>query len=581
MVNSKIIFSLLILVVFLIWPMPARAADVAPTGGIGRGAQLPNDVPTIGRLKDLGYGLVKFQYAPGQLAAVQASVKAARSAGYRVMVSVAKNHTGFSLPAEDPQADGDVCPDGGTGGYNDFRNFMEKTTRDLPNVELFEIGNEPNLDGEWDPAKWGPYSPIKFAKLVECGAKGVKTANPSARVITGAFSPNGSPSGGNEISNMSLMLSALNLQNIDFIGAHLYSGSNTPPSNSGSDIYRLGEVINAASSANKRIWVTEFGWQRCDAGITLDVQKQYIDEAFKALAVRYPTVEGMVVWNFGYGKLPGVSEEFKCYDVEGAAGGKTTTPSGAKGKIAPATNVADKPKIVSKVVDGKVVYEYTGKAQGQNCPRPIAAAQSGSNQQLSAQSWGNDSSQAKALTQALLPEEVNQSLGEQATTQVATRTGLNNIFSGIAQALCGTFGLFCQPNVQFGGDTEQATLQAQALAQAQMPGDFEYDPATNDCTVFDLQSNDETKGNENINKFQSFSTATNGNNLADLADHQRRVEECLAKLNFKVGNQQLAQDARVCEAEVTAKEMKEANFPAGVNPFPEKDPTAAQVIDKK
>lgn len=590
MIESRIARNTALVVglgVCLICAPRALAVELPPAQApsVQRGVQIP-DVGALNRLNvtKFDFSWIKFQYAPGDKDMLS-KVKAAKVAGKKVMVSVAKNPTGASLPSTDPV--GDQCRDDAdaTSGYVVYRQFMEKTAKELgSNVDAYEIMNEPNKEGEWnDKMGLGSYSLNKMARLLECGAKGVKAGNPSAKVITPGFSPNPDGDRGNDVSSITGMLDGLDLNNIDFIGAHLYLAKDVSPENDQSDFGYLGGLVAAAAPSGKKIWVSEWGVQRCAAGnIPVSRQINYLDKGFEVAAKKYSSVEGMVVWNFGYAKAS-ANREFACYDIEGGAEKKP----GLSSKYIQAPDAEPVPHFKVGVVDGEAEVVYVPKAGQADCVvNPKNATKAGPTNQLNTPTFENDVVETNLKLQVGVPQSVYNDQGANENTHA----GLQKPFSlqeVVQQLGCFLFNIGCVPDVQLpklanDQDSRSGTSvfaqKSQIEGLTQLPAGIDLEPGKNDCDLVDIvekNTGEKAVGNQDLNAVSAFST--NGLGLAKVSNRDQMIAECVGKDNFVIGNKQSVQDERVCAKEVDDFLMKRANYPPGVEPLPE---TKSQYINE-
>lgn len=278
LITYRVIF---ITLVFFSFPSVLWAVDT--------GVQLPSANP-LDRLQASPYKEVrwiKFQYSWAAAdQPVDAWVNRAHQAGYSVLLSVTKR------------------PEGGT--YQSYKEFMQNLAQRMGNkVQAYEIWNEPNIAEEWTNVGWGEISPIEYAQLLKYGAEGVKAGNSQAKVISAGLATN-SP---NELEFLDKYLAVADLSQVDYIGAHLNITANIPPQDSNDQGFQR---IKYYLDKGKPVWVTEFGWAKDAAGISSQTQANYINEAIKT-ASSLVGVEGMVIWNFGFGRE---NPQFSEWDID-------------------------------------------------------------------------------------------------------------------------------------------------------------------------------------------------------------------------------------------------------------------------
>lgn len=256
---------------------------ITPAYAVEKGVQVPSEKP-IRQLTNFSikFDWIKFQYswADANSQPIDTWVDSARSAGYKVLVSVAKK------PRNVPT---------GEEGYRQYGEFMQNLSARLGNkVEAYEIWNEPNLNDEW--SAWGAIDPGEYLQLLKYGARGVKTGNPNAKVITAALAPLSGDYDDIRFFNEFVSLGGLNIPQVDAIGWHSNVTSNIPPTDTSSEGFQR---VKTALDHGKPVWITEYGWQRDRASINSATQLDYINKAFEvgdSLGVAT-----MIVWNFGFG----------------------------------------------------------------------------------------------------------------------------------------------------------------------------------------------------------------------------------------------------------------------------------------
>lgn len=556
---------------FLLLPSLVLAADI-PTSNdtVQRGVQVP-DVGAVGRVKNsaLNIGWIKYQYAPSDTA-IKQKAQAAKSQGFNILISIAKNPNGSRLSSNDD-------PSSCSGGYGDYKNFLARTAADIGgNADAYEIGNEPNKSGEWDSSNWGPFSLEKYAGLLSCGAQGIKSGNSGASTISAGFSPNDTP---NQIDSLNRLADLNAFANVDYIGAHIYSDQSTPPDSDQSSFSGLSSINDVASRVGKKIWVTEFGWKRSSVGGDRTKQIALINQAYSVAAQKYSQIAGMIIWNFGFGTSTNTGAEgaeFEDYNVDTSPSQPLKNPAGininvgAQASYKTAQGASDKPSFTVSNINGKNVIAYTPKSAGTNCPSGTGTAQSGPNDQLISRSLNNDAAQLAQESQALLPSELNSS----ATGSTNVKTGVEDNFfiGGLKSLICKITGNLCAADVKLPGDTTDFAQKAVNLGMSQLPNNITLEPAQNDCNVVDVvdQKTGETQvGNQRFEEVSAFDT--NALTLPKMSDADKNLADCAKTDNFVIGNGQSSTDLRTCQKNIDAQNQKRALFPLGIEPLPETD----------
>ncbi len=298
--------------------------------------------PIFEHLDALGVGWVKVQvswklyqpyadqYSDDRFTELDELVKRANSDGIAVLLSVSKAPE-WSRPTT--ELDG---PPSDFGLYHDFMAYL--AGRYQGRVAAYELWNEPNLQREWSDGSGRVLNAADFANLIREGAAGVRAADPSAIIISGAPATTGINDGLIAIDDrvfLRQMLEAGVADFVDAIGAHPYGWAN-PPESSVSDedtavpshnnhpsfffkdtLMDYTNLLAEFGAADTPIWVTEFGWGSFDgfdapppagaefmAYVTEWQQAVYILRAYE-LANEWESVGPMILWNLNFGPLLG------------------------------------------------------------------------------------------------------------------------------------------------------------------------------------------------------------------------------------------------------------------------------------
>jgi polysaccharide biosynthesis protein PslG len=149
---------------------------------------------------------------------------------------------------------------------NAFASFAAAATRRYApqGVHSWEIWNEPNIGGFWQPAP----DIAQYVGLVRAVVPAIKGTDSAATVVSGGLAP--APSSGGDISQIDYLTGFSNLggpQLVDAIGYHPYSFP-VPPAydadwNAWAQIAAtprsFQSVLAAHGYAGKKIWITEYG----------------------------------------------------------------------------------------------------------------------------------------------------------------------------------------------------------------------------------------------------------------------------------------------------------------------------------
>jgi hypothetical protein len=132
------------------------------------------------------------------------------------------------------------------------------------NLHDWEIWNEPNLEGSWQPAP----SPAAYTKLLQASYTAIKQADPHATVISGGLGPlDDGLASVNQLTFLQGMYAAGAKPYFDAVGYHPYSFPALPSYvinwNSWSTMAALPVSVRSTMTAygdsTKQVWITEYG----------------------------------------------------------------------------------------------------------------------------------------------------------------------------------------------------------------------------------------------------------------------------------------------------------------------------------
>lgn len=230
--------------------------------------------------------------------------------------------------------------------YGQFGRFMEQLAgRYRGRVQAYELWNEPNLAREW---RGDTLDPVRFVALVAEGARGVRSADPDAVVISGAPAVTGIDDGVTAIDDRVFlrgMLQAGVAQHVDAIGAHPYGYANPPEERAEDEVHTATShnehpsfffldtledyrrIMREYGTEQLRIWVTEFGWPTPEGIGEMDMagweyggqiseaqQADYVVRAFH-LGDERPWVGPMFLWNLNLATIWGPDNAFSAYSL--------------------------------------------------------------------------------------------------------------------------------------------------------------------------------------------------------------------------------------------------------------------------
>ncbi len=326
---------------------PATPNNTAPAVAFDFGIQVHmphqnNKSAIAAQVQDLGMHWVKqqiewkvYESARGNIdfSELDAIVAALEAQNLKILFSVVK--------APDWARSTDQ-EDGPPTDFNDYANFVGAlAARYKGRVQAYEIWNEQNLRREWNGQA---LSAASYVRLLQAAYTAIKTANPSAIVVSGAPAPTGVNDGVNAINDRTYLqqMYAAGLANYsDAIGAHPNGWANAPDSvccntvaNLTHDDHRsfffkhtLADYRNIMldnGDSSTFIWATEFGWGTTEglgvapaagyefvAQTSLSQQALYITQAYQiGRSLNY--VGPMFLWNLNFCPVTGANAE-QCY----------------------------------------------------------------------------------------------------------------------------------------------------------------------------------------------------------------------------------------------------------------------------
>jgi hypothetical protein len=146
-------------------------------------------------------------------------------------------------------------------------------------ILLYEIGNEPNMNGNWYPQA----NASAYTALLQAAYPVIKSADPNAKVISAGLSPTGiTPE-----TFLTQMYASGAQGYMDYVGYHPYSWPNGPDyTGSGatfSELSNLYSIMQNNGDGNKQIMATEVGWPTYSGGVTEANQAAYIQRVYQKI----------------------------------------------------------------------------------------------------------------------------------------------------------------------------------------------------------------------------------------------------------------------------------------------------------
>ncbi len=214
----------------------------------------------------------------------------------------------------------------------------------LPHVTLFQAWNEPNLarylQPQWIVAEghWRAFAPLLYRELLNGFYTGVKSVDPSDKVLAAGIAPDGGPEGVGRMQPLRFLRELLclggraeragangdcvNPPHFDVLAFHPLSvGDPDLPAASSldvsiSDAAKITRLLGQAErlgtalpEAVKPVWVTELNWESAPQsahGVPAEKQARWISRALHRLWIAGVS---LVAWQFLVDPYPGVRAE--------------------------------------------------------------------------------------------------------------------------------------------------------------------------------------------------------------------------------------------------------------------------------
>jgi len=246
----------------------------------------------------------RFAWQDGQANDLDNYLAAARASGMRLIVRLGHHPPAWAAASSTPST---VSP-------ADMETLAAGVAARARGVATaYEILNEPNLVYEWG----GRPDPAAYTKLLAAAYRGIKSADPSAVVVSAGLAPHNGGLGGNieDVDFLRAMYAAGARGAFDALGIHPYGGNSSPdrdPSACGlcfrrAELYR--QLMVEHGDADKQAWITEFGYLHTTATdlgqynwlkLPPERQADYLTAAFQFGYARWPWLGAMVVFNLDF-----------------------------------------------------------------------------------------------------------------------------------------------------------------------------------------------------------------------------------------------------------------------------------------
>ena len=169
----------------------------------------------------------------------------------------------ISYPPRDPDA---------------FATYAGNLARRYPQVQAWEVWNEPNAPFLWRPAA----NVAAYVTLLEKTYRAVKAANPRATVVLGGLSPGDCASDVDAVRAAEFLNGVYQLSGgafFDAVGYHAY-GTGKPSNWLPSALLEIRSVMDAYGNLRKPVWITEMGYYtKGQDAVSEQIQAEYLRDA--------------------------------------------------------------------------------------------------------------------------------------------------------------------------------------------------------------------------------------------------------------------------------------------------------------
>lgn len=202
----------------------------------------------------------------------------------------------------------------------DFAQFLSAlAARYRGRVAAYEIWNEPNLGYEWGNQ---PPDPAAYTTLLQAAYRAIKTADPTALVISGGLAPTAGddfPVAMSDLDFLAGMYAAGARGNFDALGSHIYTFGQSPDTTSANpDDITFERVahqheIMLAHGDTSPVWVTEMGWNITAPrtvsddhrwGVSELRQAEYLTRAYGKIRTEMPWISAAFLFNLDFSAAP-------------------------------------------------------------------------------------------------------------------------------------------------------------------------------------------------------------------------------------------------------------------------------------
>src|SRR5262245_33834490 len=176
---------------------------------------------------------------------------------------------------------------------HEYKRFTQAlATHFRGNIQLYELGNEPDLDWAWPPAA----NVAAYSALLKAGYQGIKAGDPRAKVISAGLSN----------VNPEAFLQGMYDNGVkgyfDYFGFHPYSWPRSPDDTLNTTAFdRLATLrhIMLRNGDSKKMMATEVGWLTFSGGVDEQTEATYIKRIYQKIWYEdYPYVAIACIYDF-------------------------------------------------------------------------------------------------------------------------------------------------------------------------------------------------------------------------------------------------------------------------------------------
>ncbi len=156
----------------------------------------------------------------------------------------------------------------------DFGNFVQKVVGRYPDIEYWQIWNEPNSATFWPPTP----NAKAYTELLKEASIAAKRANPNAKIVLGGLSLN-------DLDFLSKIYDAEGRYYFDIMAVHPYNVRQAPDKYLDFELRQTRKFMDEHGDIGKPIWITEIGWPTSadEFGVGYEKQAEYVTRLYNVI----------------------------------------------------------------------------------------------------------------------------------------------------------------------------------------------------------------------------------------------------------------------------------------------------------